>query len=295
MQERYVNNLTRLHNAMQQSDVVYWEPPHRVGMKQNKDWMAKVVTASITHRRNLKTILGVKDSDICQVNVFALYALGTAKKNTLEAIAQSLGRLPGVTLVFPVIPKKLKRTTASVDGGAPAAAVGAGAGDDAADMDVEDASGSDSDVDADAHDFTADGVLPEALTSLHTVKTASERAAQLAADCHPVSSIVGMVEINSRYSKTLHLLHQTDTAGDTSTTTAMLLITTHDSPGMNKVSLEESQVLRSGSYTNVPVPADWIKVSRKLAMQSKRAMAETKARWAQACLQTLAQSEFDIL
>ena len=66
----------------------------------------------------------------------------------------------------------MKRTTTIVDGGAPAAAVGAqvGAGDDAADMDVEDASGSDSDVDADAHDFTADGVLPEALTSLHTVK-----------------------------------------------------------------------------------------------------------------------------
>ena len=53
-------------------------------------------------------------------------------------------------------------------------------------------SGSDSDVDADAHGFTADGVLPEALTSLHMVKTASERAAQLASDCHLVSSIVGM-------------------------------------------------------------------------------------------------------
>ena len=100
LQDKHVSNLTRLHTAMQQSDVVYWEPPHRVGMKRNKDWMAKAVTASITHRRNLKTILGVKDSDICQVNVFALYALGTAKKNTLDAIAQSLDKLPGLTLVF---------------------------------------------------------------------------------------------------------------------------------------------------------------------------------------------------
>ena len=73
-------NLTRLHTAMQQSDVVYWEPPQRVGMKKNKTWLAKAVTASVAHRRNLKTILGVKDSDICQVYVFALYALGTAKK-----------------------------------------------------------------------------------------------------------------------------------------------------------------------------------------------------------------------
>lgn len=100
LQEKYVGNLTRLHTAMQQSDVVYWEPPQRVGMKKNKAWLSKAVIASQAHRRNLKTILGVKDSDICQVNVFALYALGTAKKNTLEAIAQTLDKLPGLTLVF---------------------------------------------------------------------------------------------------------------------------------------------------------------------------------------------------
>ena len=103
-----------------------------------------------------------------------------------------------MTLVcFPAIPTKLKRQTI-VDGSASAAAVGAGD----ADMDAASAasqSGSDSDVDADAHDFTADGVLPEALTSLHMVKTASERAAQLASDCHLVSSIVGMADISSRY------------------------------------------------------------------------------------------------
>ena len=75
---------------------------------------------------------------------------------------------PGVS---PVIPKKLKRNTIA-EGNASAAAVGVGD----ADMDAASAasqSGSDSDVDADAHDFTADGVLPEALTALHTVKTAS--------------------------------------------------------------------------------------------------------------------------
>ena len=269
LQEKYVGNLTRLHTAMQQSDVVYWEPPQRVGMKKNKTWLAKAVTASVAHRRNLKTILGVKDSDICQVNVFALYALGTAKKNTLEAIAQTLDKLPGLTLVFfPVIPKKLKRMTIA-EGSASAAAVGAGDAEDAASQ-----SNSDSDVDADAHDFTADGVLPEALTSLHTVKTASERAAQLASDCHLVSSIVGMADISSRYPKSLHFLHQADAAGDCSTTSAMLLVPTHEVPGVNMASLAESQALRSGSYTDVPVPAEWIKVSRKFAMQSKRAMGE---------------------
>ena len=104
--------------------------------------------------------------------------------------------------IFPVIPKKLKRKTI-VDTHASTAAVGAGAGD----VDMVDAvseSGSDSDVDASAHDFTADGQLPEALTSLHTVKTAAERAAQLSWDVHQVNSIIGMADISSRYPRSLH-------------------------------------------------------------------------------------------
>ena len=78
-------------------------------------------------------------------------------------------------MCFPVIPNKLKREN-TVGGSASAAAVGTGD----VDMDAASQSGSDSDVDADAHDFTADGVLPEALTSLHTVESGAERAAQLA-------------------------------------------------------------------------------------------------------------------
>ena len=175
-------------------------------------------------------------------------------------------------MFVPVIPKKLRQKTV-VEGNASAAAVGAGD----ADMDAASAasqSGSDSDVDADAHDFTADGVLPEALTSLHTVKSAPERSAQLAADWHLVSTIVGMADISERYPKNLHFLHQADAVGDCSTTAAMLLVPTHDTAGVNIPSLEESQAFRSGSYTGVPVPADFIKVSKKFATQSKRIMAE---------------------
>ena len=58
LQEKYVGNLTRLHAAMQQRDVVYWKPPQRVGMKRNNAWLAKAVTASVAHRRDLKTIMG---------------------------------------------------------------------------------------------------------------------------------------------------------------------------------------------------------------------------------------------
>ena len=58
LQDKHVGNLTILHSAMQQIDVVYWEPPQRVGMKRNKTWLANAVTASLAHRRDLKTILG---------------------------------------------------------------------------------------------------------------------------------------------------------------------------------------------------------------------------------------------
>ena len=112
LHEAYVGNLTRLHDAMQRSDVVFWDPPERVGMKKNKNWLAQAVAGCVAHRRNLKAILGVKESDICQVNVFALYSLGTAKRTTLESIARVLPQLPGLTLVFfAVIPKKLKRVS----------------------------------------------------------------------------------------------------------------------------------------------------------------------------------------
>ena len=60
----------------------------------------------MAHRRKLKTILGVKDADIFQVNVFPLYRMGTGKKNTLNSIAAVLPQLPGLSLVFfPEIPE----------------------------------------------------------------------------------------------------------------------------------------------------------------------------------------------
>ena len=74
---------------MQNSDMAVWEPPERVGLKKNRKWMSVAVTAANLHRRKLRDVMGVKDSDILQVNVFCLYALGTAKK-TYSMISQLL-------------------------------------------------------------------------------------------------------------------------------------------------------------------------------------------------------------
>ena len=137
-----------------------------------------------------------------------------------------------------------------------------------------DESGSDSDVDASMHDFTSEGTLPEALTSMHVVKTPQERAAQLAVDVHEVRSVVGMADIDARYPKDLHFFHQADTSGERSVTYAMLLLPTGTAEGIKMPSLEESVGLRHGTYQEVPVPTDFINVSKKAALQVKRKMAE---------------------
>ena len=173
-----------------------------------------------------------------------------------------------------MIPNKLKRQT--VAGAAFGASAEAAVGAEDQDQDMEEAieSCSDSDVDADVHDFTSDGQLPETLTSLHVVKTAQERAAQLAADCHQVRSTVGMADIESRYPKDLHFLHQPDESGERSATEAMLLLPTKDAEGIKMSSFSESVALRNGTYQEVPVPTEWINVSDKMAKQAKRNMAE---------------------
>ena len=59
------------------------------------------IGASVAHRRNLTTSLGVLGSDICQVEVVALYVPRGCEESTLDTVAQSLVKLPGMTLAFP--------------------------------------------------------------------------------------------------------------------------------------------------------------------------------------------------
>ena len=177
--------------------------------------------------------------------------------------------------VFAGDSEKMKRQTVLQEAGASGETGGAcgGAAVGASQTDLDE-SGSDSDVDASMHDFTSEGTLPEALTSMHVVKTPQERAAQLAADVHEVRSVVGMADINARYPKDLHFFHQADTSGERSVTYAMLLLPTGTAEGIKMPSLEESVGLRYGTYQEVPVPTDFINVSKKAALQVKRKMAE---------------------
>ena len=107
LHDKFTSSLNRLHEALQLSDVVFWEPLGRKGARRTADWLDTAVAAAQANRRKLRTILGVNDDAICQVNVFCLYSLGTVKQNLLQKIAKLLPSLSGISLVFfPVIPAK---------------------------------------------------------------------------------------------------------------------------------------------------------------------------------------------
>ena len=130
------------------------------------------------------------------------------------------------------------------------------------------------DVDCDAHDYTADGVLPEALTTLFSVKTGPQKEAQLASDWGEIDKEVGLANIRCRYPKRLTFLHKVDSQGDRATTYAMVLLPVDEAEGVNLSTLKESTMMTSGTYTEVPVATSFTKISKKLAMAAKRAMQD---------------------
>ena len=264
----HVTDVKRFQKAMQGSDLTFWEPSVKKKLRANKDWMSVAAQEAQLHKENLKKVLGCRDEDILQINVFTLYMMGTTKKNTLNAIKSVLPSLKGISLIFyPFMPRCTHRV--QVGGDAGNVEVGDAAAADGA------ASDSDTDVDVEMHDYTADGVLPEALTTLHSVKTAAQKAAQLAADWGDIDTELGLSNIRVRYPKRITFLHKADVHGDKATTCAQLLLPVDDSEGVNMESLKESIMMSSGTYTEVPVTSSFTMVSRKAANQCKRALIES--------------------
>ncbi len=85
---------------MQASDICFWAPENRRGLRSNSDWMLAAVGAAAKHKANLKTIIGCTAEDILQVNVFSLHTLGSTKKHVLEKLKGVLPQLQGITVVF---------------------------------------------------------------------------------------------------------------------------------------------------------------------------------------------------
>ena len=269
--KEHVADVKRFQGSMQGSDVVFWQPEERKKMHMNKMWLDTAVGEAIQHRRTLKTIQGITDNDICQVNVLCLYSLGTTKKGLLETISHTLPKMKGLTLVFyPSMPKRVYRKTVStVVTGAADGASGAADGAEA-----ESASeGTDGDIEM--HDFGADGsLLPETITQVHAVKSAAQRAAQLAADHMELDSSVGLADILVRYPKRLTFLHTKDSHGEKDSTLALLLIPTEAEPGVDVNCMKEATMFGSGAFLEVPVSSTIMPMSKKLSMQAKRALVD---------------------
>ena len=136
---------------------------------------------------------------------------------------------------------------------------------------MEDCCTSDSDADADTHDYV-DGELPQALTSAYSVKSPLQRAAQLSADCMQVDGEIGLANPERRFLKRLFFEHVADREGKTDSTHAMVLIPTEDEPGLKASCLAEANMFKSGMYGNVPVPTQFVQVTKKAAFGAKRAM-----------------------
>ena len=261
---RHVQDVKRFQKAMQMSDVVFWESETRRGLRNNGDWLSAAVGAAVKHRANLKTIIGCKDDEILQVNVFSLYALGTTKKYVLEKIKSVLPLLNGSPIVFyPVLPRGARRTTLEVV---------AGAAVDYVDMTAPAApvDDSDSDVDDAVHDFNSDGLLPEAITSVHSVRSQGQKNAFLAKDCCLVDSVVGMADVETRYPKKLLWLHANDGSGEKISTAGFVLLPVED----KFVALQESLMLKTGAYIEVPAGMEYMAVSKKLSLQARRTLQE---------------------
>ena len=147
LRKLHIEDVQRFQAALQGSDAVFWTPESRKKMAQNKTWLHSAVGEAMENRKRLKTIVGIKDDDIFQVNVFPFYTMGTYKKQFAEAVKQVLPKLKGITLIFyPIMARNTHRKSASMFvEGVQGAADGA---DDAG-----------SDVDEEMHDFGGNGEL----------------------------------------------------------------------------------------------------------------------------------------
>ena len=263
LRKLHVDDVQRFQNAMQGSDAVFWTPESRKKLSQNKSWLHSAVGEAMENRKRLKTILGVKDDDIFQVNVFPLYTMGTCKKQFVEQVKQVLPKLKGITLVFyPIMARNTHRKPSSmVVEGVQGAANGA---DDAG-----------SDMDVDIHDFGDDGeLLPDTVTQVSAISSSNEKAAQLAADHLEIDSLLGLAEIKVRYLKRLHFLHTKDSYGEGEVSTGMVLLPTEDTAGISLDALKESILCQSGMYQAVPLASSFLLVNKASARAAKRAMTD---------------------
>ena len=82
LRNKHVKDVKQFQANMQNTELVFWASEEQTKLSARRNWLDEAVRAANGHRRVLRTVLGVREEDICQVNVFPLYTMGTKKKET---------------------------------------------------------------------------------------------------------------------------------------------------------------------------------------------------------------------
>ena len=84
---------------------------------------------------------------------------------------------------------------------------------------------SETDVDEDLHDYRNDGslrLLPDTMTTIHTVKSNGERTAQLAADQADILFELGLADLEARYPRHITFVHTRDSDSEKDVARALI-------------------------------------------------------------------------
>ena len=244
------------------------------GHHRGGKWIHSAVTAASTNLKRLAKVLRLNDSDIAVVNIWSLSALGTYKRQIVQKIQQSVGVLPGVSIVYlPVAPsdsyrKVDKFSTLGPKSGGPGPASG---GRDDGDDDMFGVG--DGDDGSEDHDFNLDeGCLPEVLTSAAKMLPPKVLARSLAKDRHEIEKVLVFDADPATHCAThLRIAHVADNRGIKDSTDALLLYPIDED---TLTGVERSTCMKHGLLTEAPLANGYVNVTRKVAMNAKRAIEE---------------------
>ena len=90
LRNQHVKAVKQFQANQQNTEVVFWASEEKKKLSARRNWLDKAVRSANAHRRVIRTVLNVREEDICQVNAFPLYTMGTKKKKRLDAIKLNL-------------------------------------------------------------------------------------------------------------------------------------------------------------------------------------------------------------
>ena len=244
---------------------IYLAPIQDDGAKSRRagGWFESAAVAARGNLDRVTRLVGARPEEFAVLNIVALNTLGTLKIQVLNRVQKEYAHFPGATLVmYPVVPSDShgvrEERPAAVGATTSAAAFGA----------TDTDSNSDPEVDPASHDFVED-TLPEAITRAVSKMSMKQRQVQLERDHATIyRTLLFDCKTNTHFGKTVNCVHVVDGLGVKEVTTGLLLMPVADDV---QTGFESSSAVRTGTFTDVPASNSYVIVTKKVAMQAKRA------------------------